>query len=433
MSTTSRAAITEMVRAKFGDKDFDKMIGQPSSTSIQLLITQLAEVASSFSTRQWKGNHGCLALVLDETEMRFTSGINNLDCSAIAQPATINPAITDETKGRDLLKLQEEQKTLWQDYDLQEAVNDSGVATIEEVVDAQYLEEKRKEYVGYNDETIHSLLEHVRTWAIITNKEKIEAKARFHAPWSDAPDQHITAYARQLDKRQRDCIRLKTTISESDKVDFFVKNMYDSGLYEAKFLEEWEAAVDQSWLATRDSFAKEYGVITRATNREAQRSGYESADALRERRPPTPITVPKPSGASEYDAMSEYAAALEEQVTALQTAADGTPSVVSDFASVATTVNGTSAETALLKEMRDERKEQATQLKQLTAMVTAMKAAPPAATPPDPGKQGRRASKKPIRTCANCKKTWVTHQDAECMELEANASKRYNGWKSCLK
>jgi hypothetical protein len=149
------------VRAKFGDKDFDQMIGQPTSTSIQLLITQLAEVASSFSTRQWKGNHSCLALVLNETEMRFTSGITNLDCGPIAQPATINPAILDKTKGRELLKLQEKQKTIWQEYDLQEAVNNCGVATIVQVIDAQYIEEKRKEYVGYNDESIHLLLDHV--------------------------------------------------------------------------------------------------------------------------------------------------------------------------------------------------------------------------------------------------------------------------------
>ena len=51
MSTTSRAAITEMVREKIGDKDFDQVIGQPTSATIQLLITQIAEVASSFTTQ----------------------------------------------------------------------------------------------------------------------------------------------------------------------------------------------------------------------------------------------------------------------------------------------------------------------------------------------------------------------------------------------
>ena len=99
MSKTSCAAITEMVRAKFGDKEFDQILGQPTSATIQLLVIQIAEVASSFTTRQWKGNHGCLALVLEKTEMRSTSSIVNLDCSSLNHPAAINPAITNETKG----------------------------------------------------------------------------------------------------------------------------------------------------------------------------------------------------------------------------------------------------------------------------------------------------------------------------------------------
>ena len=56
------------------------------------------------------------------------------------------------------------------------------ITDIVDIVDEQYLEEKKKEYVGYNDETVHSLLDHVQTWAIVTNKEKNEAKAHFQAP-----------------------------------------------------------------------------------------------------------------------------------------------------------------------------------------------------------------------------------------------------------
>ena len=84
------------------------------------------------------------------------------------------------------------------------------------------------------------------------------------------PDQHITAFVRRLDKRQRDYAKLKTLVSKTNKVDFLVKNMYDCGLFEAKFLEEWEALLDQTWDPTKALFTKEYGVVTRATNREAQ-------------------------------------------------------------------------------------------------------------------------------------------------------------------
>ena len=102
-----------------------------------------------------------------------------------------------------------------------------------------------------------SLLAHVRTWDIITNKDIIEAKACFHELWSNYPNQNITAYTRQLDRLQRDYAKLKTTISEAKRVDYFVKNMYDYGMFKAKLLEEWEATANQSWKATKEVVTKE--------------------------------------------------------------------------------------------------------------------------------------------------------------------------------
>ena len=49
----------------------------------------------------------------------------------IPKLAAINATIVDKTKGRELLKLQEEQKTLCQEYGVQEASNDCGVTVIE--------------------------------------------------------------------------------------------------------------------------------------------------------------------------------------------------------------------------------------------------------------------------------------------------------------
>ena len=64
-------------------------------------------------------------------------------------------------------------------------------------------------------------------------------------------------------------------------------------------------------------FTKEYGIITRVTRCEYQRSGYNSADALH-KSPAAKTSTTTP----EYYSMSEYAAALEDQVTALQTVAN---------------------------------------------------------------------------------------------------------------
>ena len=103
--TTPPAAIADMVRAKFSNKHFNKTIGQTTLKIIQVLITQLAEVASSFPTNQWKGNHGCLALVLNEDKMRLLMGDKNLACRPIPKPYIIHPLIVNETKGHNIFKL----------------------------------------------------------------------------------------------------------------------------------------------------------------------------------------------------------------------------------------------------------------------------------------------------------------------------------------
>ena len=73
--------------------------------------------------------------------------------------------------------------------------------------------------------------------------------------------------------------------------------------------------------------------------------------------------------------MSEYASALEYQVTALQTAADDESSetgqtIVSKFAASAITVHRNHSTT--IKELQDERKEQEAQMKRLTALANSI-------------------------------------------------------------
>ena len=48
--------------------------------------------------------------------MRIVAGDSSLNCDALEKPELINPAITDETKGRDLQRLQEQLLGKWLDY-----------------------------------------------------------------------------------------------------------------------------------------------------------------------------------------------------------------------------------------------------------------------------------------------------------------------------
>ena len=47
-------------------------------------------------------------------------------------------------------------------------------------------------------------------------------------------------------------------------------------------MEKWEETGDRNWTNTVKHFVKEYGVVTQAAERAAQRAGFDSAAALRE-------------------------------------------------------------------------------------------------------------------------------------------------------
>ena len=95
----------------------------------------------------------------------------------------------------------------------------------------------------------------------------MDTKAIFYAPWIDLTNLCINMYARQMDRRQRDCATLRADVSNTDKVTHFFQQIYQSGLFKANFLEKWEASANQSWDAIKRKFGDQFGIATCASNR----------------------------------------------------------------------------------------------------------------------------------------------------------------------
>ena len=193
--TSTVTAITEMVQGQLEAVPFDPLIGQPTRHSVRQLIDELAGFTSHFSSSHWGGRHGYLSLVLFDAEMRLVTGDAALDCSRLPLPAHINTRITDATVGHALLQLKEEHKVECQEYTFQTVLYAISVKAIVADVDDQYVEELSEDYIGYKNQTIATMITHLQTCFVITNKEKLDMKALFYAPWSGTPNTHITTFA----------------------------------------------------------------------------------------------------------------------------------------------------------------------------------------------------------------------------------------------
>ena len=127
--------------------------------------------------------------------MRFVANNDHLDCRRIDKTELVNLEITKGTKGRDLLKLQEEQLALWASFVYQKVVGHVGGETIVTNVNKQYITTLHQKYMGYNKRTILEMLSQLGTWFTITNTEKIKMRTYFDPPRSKIPNAHVKTFA----------------------------------------------------------------------------------------------------------------------------------------------------------------------------------------------------------------------------------------------
>ena len=84
------------------------------------------------------------------------------------------------------------------------------------------------------------MITQLRTWYVITTKEKLSIKAHFLSPWSDTQEAQVITFVQQLDRRQFKCEDHGVTVTGDIKVDHFVAQMYACALFEVELLDDWE-------------------------------------------------------------------------------------------------------------------------------------------------------------------------------------------------
>ena len=216
-------------------------------------------------------------------------------------------------------------------------------------------------------------------------------KVAFIAPWIDDHDQHLSAYACDLTRRQNNAKKYEVNITDDNKVTQLVACIYEADILEDSVMEKWEESGDHNCTNTVKHFVKEYGVVNRAAERAAQRAGFNLAATLREHERssllPTnspPPAAPGPS-TEDYNSMTEYAKALEQDNLELSYVGGGSSdnhTSLSEIPETAASAISTNTTTLMLEDMERERKETASQMKQLTDIILSAATKKTLFTPP---------------------------------------------------
>jgi hypothetical protein len=217
-------------------KPLNVIIGQPTTDSMGKMTEQMAQMVAPVKTTAWGGLHGSLALLLDNADYydTFTKEIVTL-LAPLTKLTMINPKINKQSTPYKILTLQEEMNTVQKEFKLQEAVTTIGVQRIIGSVKEQYFKELNKGYFGYANQTIKTLLTHLRTnWCKkVMKKEHTNATEAFYQAWVPSTT-HIITFGCQLSKQQKKCKNIDVIILEEAKTLHFVGQMYKRNYYTKK-------------------------------------------------------------------------------------------------------------------------------------------------------------------------------------------------------
>ena len=421
----------DYVSAKMSAKAIDRIVGQPTIVTYGILEDQLAVMASTVKTTQWGGNHGHLTLVVGTTKYQAITGDATLNADRMAQPDRVDDRINGNSTNFDHLRWTRENDEKIREHNMMNEADDILVQHVVDSVNEQYIDELKKDYVGYSDQTCKTILSHIKSkWCKITTREKTKALAVFRQPWDRVTN--ITSYERALDKGQEKCVDMGIPAPDAEKVQIYTEQMYLSEIFTEKEMVEWEEKTDatKTWANAKTYFGALYSTRqSYESDMKARGAGFESANSLSDRTrvssgnsiggATTGTTGASTSRSSSNklrpDEWVEYSYSLEDSLAKAK-----------EYAAAISARATTDKAVLLLKQ------EQAMdQNTKLLALLTSGGHRKDASSPAkDTNNQTRGGGgKRERRLCKNCEKEGY-HEDDECFTLEKNATKRPSWYKS---
>ena len=334
--------------------------------------------------------YGFLATVIPQEKYRI-----------VIRDATWNYAAPDLAPGvsaaqrEQLVAQHKEEQTAYADY---LGSQEAGKELLIYGVGDDALAPLKKQYINFGDSTIHSMILHLREKTAIkmTTSQKFEYKAEGYGKQWD-PTTSITAYFTALDKFRTSLADRGISTSIDEMTMAAGARMWESEMFTEDQMVAWEnkTAAQQTWQALQDYFTEKW----------LERRQYSQATAKQSRFKDAALAAQETAAAEEEgEASAMMFALLQEQHKAQLDAMASANQKAMD---------------AMFERMN--------------AIVAGNGPGPDKEnTPPggnvNPGND-TGTTKRKKKKCPHCGKT-VFHKAAECYELEANASKRWTGWKS---
>jgi hypothetical protein len=229
-------------------------------------------------------NYGLLGDILGANEYNELTAI---DTYAVPnEPASHDPTITNATLTHERRRKEEEWDLAHTSWFIRKGFLRGIVDNLRNALDEQYYVQLKHRLTAYRNVTPFQIMEHLNDhWCPLDVKAKKALKDVYYTKWDGA--EHLTAFGKRLDDDQRTLVHSDVTITDEDKLQFYLEQMYDSNHFEKSEMLDWEKK--PTIIKTNYDDAKDYfEALVKATDTYVQNAGggtagrnkYESANNM---------------------------------------------------------------------------------------------------------------------------------------------------------
>ena len=181
--------------------------------------------------------YGLLAEVLDIDEYDHQTGISTY--VEETEPDTYSGTIDDTTTTHTQKRKEEEWERLHTCWYIRKGFLKDVTVNLCDAIDEQFYSQLKHCHTAYRNTTPFQILEHLNlTWCPLDVQAKKKLNDAYFAQWDH--HEHLTAFRKRLDDNQTALIRSDITISDKVKLQFYLKQMYDSNMFDKAKMMEWE-------------------------------------------------------------------------------------------------------------------------------------------------------------------------------------------------
>ncbi len=264
--------------------------GRPTRTDYDTLKTDACALASEVEdiTYTWsKSATDDFGLLGDILGINEYDDLTSIDTYAILEePASYDPTINNATLIHKRKRKEEDWDLIRTSWFIRKGFLRGIVDNLHYALDKQYYLQLKHCLTAYRKVTPFQILEHLNDqWCPLDGKAKKALKDTFYTKWDG--DEHLTAFGKRLDDEQKALVRSDITITDKDKLQLYLEEMYGSNHFDKNKMPNWE----KKSTAVRSNYnnAKTYFEdLVKATDTYEQNAGggttsrskYESANQL---------------------------------------------------------------------------------------------------------------------------------------------------------